>query len=254
MPVADPLVRAGLDLLRWLTEARGTWEPAALLLNDRVLENVAGWAGYGDSRRFAMQQLGLFWAFSHAQQEVIEAGIEAVNAIDRSGGLTASDPVRRAAYEEATGARAIVTHEGFAGDRANSAKVIMHIAWLQRWQQPGTDAHVRLAALRVHTVSGTAAARWVGELQGRFGVLLDRVTRTRNAIAHGGPIADSTLQGVGRFFDEIASDALNQALYVRLTGQQPQAWFDRRRQRFEKRLEDLAQGRITPAAGLTADY
>lgn len=250
LPVTDPDVRAALDLLRWLTEARRTWGPAALLLNDRVLEQVAGWTGHPDSRRFATERLALAWAFSQATTEIVDAGIQAVMSIDRSGGLTPPDPTRRAAYLEATGARDIVQRNGMAGDSGNVANVIDELVWLRGWQEPGADGDVRLAALESRVASGSRAARWLRELTGEFTVLLKRAKRTRNAIAHGGPISDASLRTVGRFLDEVASDALNQALYARLTGQDPAASFDQRQQRLDRAVDDLEQGRITPAKGL----
>ena len=253
LPVTDSKVRTVLDLLRWLTEARRTWGPAALLLNDRVLENVAGWAGYSDARQFAVEQLALAWAFAQATSEIADAGIQAVYAIDRTGGVTESDPTRRAAFLEATGARGIVKQDGIAGDRAYLAKVINELAWLQQWQPAGTDPHLRLSALDAATASGPATARWLGQLQDDFGVLLDRAKRTRNAIVHGGPITESTLRTVERFSDEIASDALNQVLYARLSGELPRARFDQRQHRLEQTLDDLAQSQLTPAQGLIVE-
>jgi len=252
LPVSDPEVRTALDLLQWLTEARGSWSPAALLLDDRVLQTAAGWSEYADSRRFAEEQLALAWAFQQAQSEIADTGIKAVDGIDRSGGLTPSDPTRRAASLEATDSRHIVTRDWPAGPHAHLSNVVTQIAWLQGWQERGTDARLRLAVLQKHTTSGQAAARWLEQLRGEFGVLLDRANRTRNAIAHGGPISEPTLRTIGRFFDEVASDALNRALQARLSGQRPRAVFDQRRRDLELILDDLANGRVAPAKGLSA--
>jgi len=250
LPVVDPEVLAALDLLRWITEARVVWSPAALLFNDRVLEKVAGWAGCGDSLQFAIERLALAWAFSQATTEIADAGIQAVYSIDRSGGLTPQDPLRRAAFLEAIDQRGIIKQDSTAGDSANLANVVTEIVWLSNWQQPGSDAWVRLAALKKRVVSGPAAARWIRMLEREFADLLSRAKRHRNVIAHGGPITDSSLRTVWRFFDEVASDALNQALFGRLTGQDPAALFDARQQRLTQAVMDLSSDQIAPAEGL----
>ena len=104
LPVTAREVHEALELLRWLDEARETWDPARLALCDRVVEQAAGWAGKPDGQRFALAHLAAPWAWSQVMGEIDAAGRAAVYAID-GGPFTASAPDRRAAFLEALGTR-----------------------------------------------------------------------------------------------------------------------------------------------------
>ena len=81
LPVTAREVHEALELLRWLDEARDTWNPARLALCDRVVEQAAGWAGMPDGQRFALAHLAAPWAWSQVMGEIDAAGRAAVYAI-----------------------------------------------------------------------------------------------------------------------------------------------------------------------------
>ncbi|MGA2321994.1 MAG: hypothetical protein ABSG95_14880 [Solirubrobacteraceae bacterium] len=97
-----------------------------------------------------------------------------------------------------------------------------------------------------------AAERTLCNLHAEFLTLLERARRMRNAVAHGGPITDGTLKSVARFYEQIASDALNQALYAYMTGRDVREHFSERQVRHEQALEALRQG-IDPAEALFSE-
>lgn len=239
LPVRDGEVKTALELLRWLLTARAAWQPARVLLLDRVLAQVGAWAGSTDGWSFARDYLALPWAYDEAKAEIADAGIQAVYSIDRTR-IGPSEPARRDAFLEAVGPRGLVTQQSME-NIANCREVLKQLSWLQSWQVRGTDAHARLAALERRVSQPQGMARWITALVGDFERLLDRARRTRNALAHGGPISEPVVLSVLRFTDEVASDALNHALYARMTGTPVADQFVVRQRDLERRLKRLRE-------------
>lgn len=239
--VQDWRVRDVLDLLRWLLEARGTWEPARFLLFDRILERASGWAGDANPDHFARGQLALPWAIDQLTTDLAGCIIDAVNAIDRHDHREAVEPARREAFLRA---RKMGLVEDWPGMRvvANIPRGLENQAWLASWQRPGTDGAI--AAQQIAARAGTAAAarRSIIALEKEFNVLLSRARRTRNAIAHGGPVPPATLRTVGPFGHQLAVDALNQALHAFMSGIDLGEHLATRRRRHRQVLDDLEAG------------
>jgi len=120
---------------------------------------------------------------------------------------------------------------------------LTELEWLRSWQQPGTDAALELDSLKRRVGTSKDAIRTFEALRLEFGQLLDRAKRTRNVVAHGGPIAPGTLRSVGSFFEQIASDALNQALEARMTGSGVLQHLAGRQARHDQCVADLRAGK-----------
>ena len=252
LPVTDSRVRIALDLLHWLVEAQQAWDPAKFLLCDRIVERVSGWADEPNPSGFARKYLALYWAREQLMSDIADATVHAVYAIDRSG-TERSDPNRRTAFLDAIGPKKLVKQEPGMRETVNLQQALLELDWLREWQRPGTEAARELDALANRVGTANAAERTLRALETEFNVMLGRARRTRNAVAHGGPITAGTLRSVGRFFEEVASDALNQALYAYMTGRDVRTHFAVRQARHEQALKALRDSRTEPSKALFWD-
>jgi len=241
VPITDPEIEAAIDPLRWFLEAQQTWTPAKFLLCDRILEQVSGWARETDSSTFARKYLALPWAWDQISSDIAEAVRKGIHGIER-GGFYPTDPARRAAYLEAVGPKGLEERGPGMKLTYNCRGGLAELDWLRSWQRPGTDGAVELDTLKKRLGTARAALRDFRDRQTEFNELLERAQRTRNVVAHGGPIAPATLQSVGRFFEEVAADALNEALHARLEGRDVAQHFASRQSDQEQRVENLRNG------------
>jgi hypothetical protein len=246
--VRDERVQKALDLMEWLVEARGTWEPARMLLFDRILERVAGWADDSDPNHFARQYLMAPWALDQFTTRLAEYIIKAVNSIDRTTIGAMPDPAQRAAREKAD-SMGLVEHAPGMRVTANIPLALKQLEWLCSVQPRGSDG--ANAAAELVRLAGTPAAakRSLRGLATEFERLLSRARRTRNAIAHGGPIPPATLRTVSPFYHQLANDSLNQSLHAFTTGVNLTAHLERRGEQHAKVLEDL-QAEVSPNVAL----
>lgn len=251
LPVKDERVRAGLELLHWLLEAGRTWDPAKFLLCDRIMERVSGWAGESDPSRFARGYLALSWSRDQLTADIADATRRAVYAIDSTPSAP-SEPARREAFMEAIGSRGLIKQGPGLRESVNLRAAVSEIDWLKSWQRPGTEPARQLDELAARIADANATLRTLTAFKAEFTVLVKRARRTRNAIAHGGPISDGTLSNVGHFYQHIASDALNEALYAHMTGRDVRAHFAARQARHEQVLKRL-RGGVEPATALFWD-
>ena len=159
---------------------------------------------------------------------------------------------RRSAFLEAIGSRGLIKQGPGLRENVNLRAAVSEIDWLKSWQRPGTEAARELDEVAARIAGASAAVRTLTASKAEFMALIERARRTRNAIAHGGPISDGTLSNVARFYEQIASDALNEALYAYMTGRDMRAHFAARQARHEQVLKRLREG-IEPATALFWD-
>lgn len=62
LPIRRPDLRRAAQLALWLRRSRESWEPARIVLCDRIFEQIAGWAGVTDRRLFTTEYLRTSWA------------------------------------------------------------------------------------------------------------------------------------------------------------------------------------------------
>jgi hypothetical protein len=208
LPLQRPDLRRAAQLALWLRHSRATWEPGRIVLCDRVFEQVAGWAGVIDRRRFAREYLRLPWALRRVRQELTGCWSE-LHAEGKMGWgplleggweKIAADP--EIAYRPLTDGRYTVDLQG----------VLRRLDLLLEVADPSYPLHERLGKFRRRTITGGACAAWVNELMKDFDRFAERERRVRNALVHGGPVSDEMAASVLLFVDWLVADALHAAI------------------------------------------
>jgi hypothetical protein len=209
LPMTRPQGRRAAQLLVWLRRARQTWEPGRLVLCDRVFEQVSGWAGVADRERFVREHQRLAWALRQVVSEIGGSWYALVNA---NSALSSERAMSEDDWQQVRGDPEI----GFEMDdrrwRVNPQGVLRRLDFLLQRTAPKSPVHERLSRLRKRTKNGRATAKWVDELCADFDVLGRRALRTRNALVHGGPVADATARDILPFVETLAVDALHTAI------------------------------------------
>jgi hypothetical protein len=113
----------------------------------------------------------------------------------------------------------------------------------------------RAGSLKVTTScpqSRRAAPPSTGE-QRRVDARVKRLTRSRNAAIHGGPLSDAACGTIADFATTLAQQALNTTIWAIVTGQQVDTYATSRRDEYRQRILKLNQGgdlanlfRLTP--------
>ena len=221
LPATDPQLQAAGKLLGWLRHAASAPAPARLVLTDRVIEQVSGWAGISDRSRFTREHLQPAWAYNRIREEIVSATVQAITAIRFSpdGDQKYLDVLNNGdlAYKP--------------GESIDLAGVLRQIDWLLALLPAGHPPEARLRAVRDKTVAGQATAAWWDKLAGDFMRIERRANRTRNALVHGGPIASRTVDAVVNFREAIARDAMAGAIYALMRDVNPVDHFIGRRDR-----------------------
>ena len=132
--------------------------------------------------------------------------------------------------------------DGGWGTRIDSPKTIAHVAALRRIYANHWLAR-RLA--ESDDILSSVAARCTafdGE-QRRVDARVKRLTRSRNAAIHGGPLSDAACGTITEFATALAQQALNTTIWAIVTGQQVDTHATSRRDEYRQRILNLKQGR-----------
>jgi hypothetical protein len=213
-------------LLGWLREARQAPSPARLLLCDRVIEQVCGWAGIDDVTYFVRQHLGPAWAYRRMRQEFVRVGWDVEHKLNDLG---ITGDVLTMVYGEHAGLKR----------RLNLRAFLANLSWLIEQLPTGSEEEKRAMRLRERCHNGKATAAWWRELEMSFNVMQSRARRTRNVLTHGGPLVEETVDAIVDFADAIAADALNVALQGRAARHDLVDVFLDRRVTFERSQKQL---------------
>lgn len=197
LPVRDADLDSATRLLDWLRSARTAPEPARLVLCDRVLEQVSGWAGVSSPTRFVDEHLALARAYHQIRAEIINAGWAALDAL--GGVLPSLRSPNSGIYDTLiSDPELAVVREG--GRHTISLRgILVRLDVMLAHIPAEDDVAYRLRALRDHTATGKATASWMGDLLKQVHTRAARARRTRNALLHGGPLADATVRAVTPF-------------------------------------------------------
>jgi hypothetical protein len=210
LPVGDSDLRETVQLAEWLQAAQLTTPPPRLLLCDRVIEQVRGWAGVGDLARFVDDHLGPRWAIERIHNTVAQAAWDVAEEI-----------FQRSECE------ALRMMLGVTGDAfPESVNVLRLLENLDEVRATIGDLDhlddlllpVRLRDLHEHTRTPAARRSWHEALIETSQRAERRRRRTRNALVHGGPLVDATVDAVVKFAEQLAFTALGECLTARLTG------------------------------------
>jgi hypothetical protein len=125
--------------------------------------------------------------------------------------------------------------------RINRQKTLNHVAELK--QIYGGHWLARRLNETDDILSSTAALSAVfGTERDRLDARAKRLTRTRNAAIHGGPLSAAACDGVADFANTIGRRALNTVIRANVAGQPVDTYAARQRDEYCQRIQNLVQG------------
>lgn len=225
-------VRHALELVRWFVQGRSAPGPARIVLAKRVIERTAGWAGVREEH-FTDSFLAIPWARRQVVGEIgdaVHGALAALRADARAGD-------RETWRELHAGPRRMVTYND--ADRAivDTSAAVEHLDWLIDRLEADRVERLQLERLVPLVATGEAFAGRVDELHVRFRLLRRRHGRHRNAIVHGGPINEQSVDSVLLFVDAVAVDTLAAVLEAVFAGETLPAYLGRRRDAYDDWLD-----------------
>jgi hypothetical protein len=248
LPVGDGPMTAAAELLTWLRDARSSPPPSRLVLCDRVIETVSSWAGIAKPQRFVEQHLIPSWAYGRMHNTLLGIAQEIRHNDFRR--LYHADTAEHAAWKE------IIDHselgfEDHQGGRfsVNLGGLIRSLDWLRQHVQADTEVHRHIEEAIHHLSSGPAAARWFDDLCSKALVNEKRRSRTRNALMHGGPLAEATVTAVLPFAEYMASEAIGRTVDSHLNGEDVTDFFLMRAANL-RRMRRRLKGGETPDSAM----
>lgn len=216
LPTAPGRMDEIAELMLWIRDARSSPPASRLVLCDRAIETVSGWAGVATPRRFVEMHLIPSWSRRQMLGEVRAIAIE-IFYNDQRRVFPAGD-ARRDAWEDLVSDSKLRLQDIAEGD-ANAIKAL--IANVDKLlvrlpsEHPNWDQVDQLAR---HVASPKAALNWLNALARQGMANEARRSRTRNALMHGGPMAGPTIDIVIAFAQYMADEALARTLEAFLDG------------------------------------
>ena len=202
LPLQTHQLRSAARLLVWLRQAGASGAPAKVVLCDRVVEQVSGWAGVAQLTRFTDEYLKPAWMYGQMRSEVL-----------RSFWHLRDSPLGANVLPEATEPLGIrPPHAPPNYWPSTNLKVILENLDRLIAVAPGTGPSQALERLRERLDELKAADAWLGELAATFEAQNKRLRRTRNALVHGGPLATDTVEHVSDFSLTLAHLAAGPAI------------------------------------------
>lgn len=202
-PVRDPAMTHAATLLTWLRQARLTEAPPRLLLCDRVVEQVSGWAGFASPKQFAYEFLKISWAYRQVRRDVSEAAFSASMDLEQSHSgrdLLEVFPDGNVGFGGTVNLQAFLEHADDIAARLGDF----------------SNAREKVMRLNAHLKSPRASEQWLAAYEREFGRLEARRRRTRNALVHGGPLPTRTVTAIVGFAEALAVNALGVSIEGRL--------------------------------------
>lgn len=203
LPVADPAIFHAATLLSWLRGARASAAAPRLLLCDRVVEQVSGWAGFGSPKAFSSEVLRGAWVIARVRNTVANAAFAAGRELGRLG------------------------HKSLAKEFGDLGSAWGGTVNLKRFlevfdaviDELGDTHHgvEQVQALAPRLRSSATSLRWLREMHQDYVRLEARRRRTRNSLIHGGPLAERTVEATVNFAEALAVHALADCIDGRLS-------------------------------------
>jgi hypothetical protein len=207
LPFRDPQLRLAGRLLVWLRHANSTSAAAQVVLCDRVIEQVCGWAGFTKPATFTDAVLKPSWIYTRI-----------VNAVQNSYRQLRYSPVGRhelwSAIELNEPHPPHAPHNYFGS--TNLKAILENLDKLIAITPPNPDTSLGLIRLRDHLANGAAARAWLDDVKDEFDHRNGRLRRTRNALMHGGPIVMPIVDHVSPFSLALATHAIGMAVELLL--------------------------------------
>lgn len=237
LPLRDPKLRTAGRLLVWLRRATATDNPAQLVLCERVIEQVCGWAGVSEPTRFVTEYLRPDWVNQQIRREIENTYWEFWSSVRGSHPLQAR--IETSGSGQSAGGAVLRPN-------INLKRILENLGELVDASPPDSVARARLTRLQGRADDANAARSWIKELFAEFDRRNARLRRTRNALIHGGPIVSSTVDNVSVFAATLAHYAMGTAIEQLLDNTDPVEGFLDQQQWQLRRLEQIRSG--TPAA------
>lgn len=203
-----------LDAVSWYGESSERQDAFVhVLLGVRVLELVSSWLpGAPKWHEMASDYYAAWWA---RQELVLEAYYATHEALHRSTvDSLASDSDQE---KLRTLASRIITRSS-ARSRTEMDQAIEALAQLDNIYPPTSSVGRQVRRAAASTASGRAAFARIEHHKARFAVLLDRLQRCRNSIAHGGPLSVAVASTTTEFAQTLCRTSLRRALEAEATG------------------------------------
>jgi hypothetical protein len=216
LPVGESTLADVMSLLGWFRDAKRSTPAARLVLCDRVIERAAKHAGIAEPRRFVESYLIPSWAHGRIRGELMTL---ARLIRDDDFSYREDDSPEYAGYEEILHDETIELEPApDGGFSVNLGGLVKRLNWVRDRVAPGADAQIAIQRLAPKLRTGKAAAAWFDELCETARQHEARRSRTRNALVHGGPVAESTVTQTLPFAERMASLALHALVNASLDG------------------------------------
>jgi hypothetical protein len=211
LPITDPDLSEIIQAVRWWQQARRQPPLAAVLLHVRVLEliaqraNVKPWYQYLETyHRAAWIRQTMISAVGNVLDDCIRSAHRVAGAADQARLRDFS--LAMTTWRQG-GGRSLDLKQGI-----EALPELVRIFPLH--DRPGR--RVRSIASRLSSTE--ALLMWRDDLANEWSLVLKRLRRIRNALAHGGPIEDSTVPTVHPFATQLAGWSLSVTLEGLLDG------------------------------------
>jgi hypothetical protein len=233
VPLRDRDLRIAGHLLVWLRQATSNDNPARLVLCDRVVEQVCGWAGISRPHRFVEAFLKPSWIYEQMRRSVQRAYRQLANDTRGAHKLTTviEQPMDRPPFTLADHLPSI-----------NLKAVIESLDDLVDIAPPASAALVTLTRLSTRLSSASNAGDWLDELAKDFASRNARLRRTRNALMHGGPLVRATVDDAARFAETLAYFAIGPAVDLLLNEKDIVDGFLDRQHNYTRCFAELRRG------------
>lgn len=207
IPLSGSQLRRAGRLLVWMRQTSSTDSPARVVLCDRAIEQVCGWAGIGRPATFTVDYLKPSWIYTQIRNRILNSYRQLrYSPFGQQSSWTEIDVVEQPPPHSPS---------SFIGG-TNLKAILENLDVLLQAAPSGSDAHSELERLAARLADASAAKSWMNALGTEFDIRNARLRRTRNAIMHGGPIATRTVNHVSDFAVTLAYHALGPAIDILL--------------------------------------
>jgi hypothetical protein len=206
LPLRTAELRMAGRLMVWLRQTGASDNPAQVVLCDRVIEQVCGWAGIAQPWRFTEASLRPEWIHSRIRTAILRSyhqlRFSPLGHHDLWGVVEPNAPEPPHAPRNYIGP-------------TNLRAILENIDELAKLGE-GLDQGVAIERLRERVADRDSVRAWLDELGDEFDRRNARLRRTRNALMHGGPISVGTVNHVSEFSMSLAYLAIGPAVNLLL--------------------------------------
>ena len=206
LPLRTDELRTAGRLMVWLRQTGATDSPARVVLCDRVIEQVCGWAGITQPRRFTEASLRPEWIQDRIRSDIVRSYRQL--RFSPLGDHELWNVIEPSAPEPPHAPR-------FWIGPTNLKAILENIDELATLGE-GLDQGVAIRRLRERVTDRDSVRAWLDELGEGFDRRNRRLRRTRNALMHGGPITTDTVNHVSEFSMQLAYLAIGPAVNLLL--------------------------------------